>query len=53
MESKGEDFHGLVRRGYKKLIEQGGEYRAVDARGKPDEVFANIAEVLRSAFAMK
>jgi dTMP kinase len=53
MESKGEDFHGLVRQGYKKLIEQGGEYRAVDARGKPDEVFANIAEVLRSAFAIK
>lgn len=47
MESKGADFHGLVRQGYKKLIERGGEYVAVDARGGQDEVFANILLVLQ------
>lgn len=49
MESKGEDFHTLVRAGYKKLIEQGGEYRRIDARGGADEVFENIIAILRSS----
>ena len=53
MESKGADFHGLVRQGYKKLIERGGEYVAVDARGGQDEVFANILTVLTTAIVNK
>jgi len=49
MESKGADFHARVRAGYKALIGQGGAYRRVDARGEPDEVFANILDTLRAA----
>lgn len=51
MESKGADFHGLVREGYKKLIERGGEYQRVDARGGPDEVFGNILGVLEGTIS--
>lgn len=51
MESKGADFHGKVRAGYKKLIERGGEFVAVDARGGPDDVFGNILGVLTTALA--
>ncbi|MCC5823985.1 MAG: dTMP kinase [Phycisphaerales bacterium] len=46
MESKGEDFHAKVRAGYKTLIARGGAYQPVDARGAPDEVFANILQIL-------
>lgn len=52
MESKGADFHAQVREGYKRLIEQGGEYRRVDARGRPDEVFENILSVLGAALSV-
>lgn len=51
MESKGEDFHGKVREGYKALIARGGEYQRVEARGNPDEVFSNILRVLATALA--
>ncbi len=52
MESKGADFHARVRAGYKALIERGGEYLAVDARGGPDEVFGNIVSVLSGRFVV-
>jgi dTMP kinase len=52
MESKGADFHARVRAGYKYLLDHGGaEFVRVDARGNPDEVFANISSALAGRFA--
>ena len=53
MEAKGAQFHARVREGYRSLVEsdpEGKRYLKVDAKGTPDEVFANIKSVLTRRF---
>lgn len=53
MEAKGAAFHSRVRNGYRSLIESDPDaqrYLGVDAKGTPDEVFANIKSVLERRF---
>ena len=53
MEAKGAIFHAKVRDGYRSLVESDHDakrYLRVDAKGSPDEVFANIKSVLEARF---